>query len=45
MKENMNENQLLNKDLIKKVLKPNRWNFLNKISYIHDLMIAKIELP
>lgn len=35
----------MNKDLIKKVLKPNRWNFMNKISYIHDLMIAKIELP
>lgn len=36
---------ILNKDLIKKSLKPNKWNFMNKISYIYDLLLAKIKLP
>ena len=44
-KENEDENLILNRDLIKKSLKPNKWNFMNKISYIYDLLLAKVKLP
>lgn len=36
---------LRNQDLIKGVLKPNRINYLNKISEIYDLVLANAKLP
>lgn len=36
---------IMNKELLKSSLKPNRINFMSRVSDVYDLVIAKTPLP